>query len=368
MPKLTTPSIPKRLTLVDEVTDILRTGLREGRWKGFLPGERLLSSELRVSRPTVRNAVELLVAEGWVTNQGRFRRKILRAPEALPESNAVVLLSPVPIERMEPHLLLRVDYIRGALAAENLNLSVVHGSRYFSQQPETALEELVRERPGAVWLLNRSNEQMQRWFDARGLAVLIMGSEFPGVELCSLDYELAAVCRHAVGLFAARGHERIGFLINKPLCAGDQASEEAFREECASKGRKICPVLLSHDGSNAGICAVLDRALRTSDLPNAMLVSHAGSCVTMVSHLALKRKHVGRDYGFISREDDPLLEFLEPAVARYRYEPDVYSRKVLDLVAKLSHGRRIARRHIRLMPDFVEGNSMECDGFEKTKL
>jgi len=368
MSSVTRPMIPQRLTLMDEVARILREGIQSGRWQGHLPGERQLSAELRVSRPTVKNAVELLAAVGWVTNRGRFRRRILRVPKAVAAKNAVVLLSPVPVERMEAHAIVRVDYLRGGLAAQGLELTVVSGSRYFSLQPEAALEELVRERPAAVWLLQRSNAPMQRWFDARGLPTLIMGSEFAGVDLCSLDYELAAVCRHSVGLFAARGHERIGFLINKPLCAGDQESEEAFRKECGAKGRTIQPILLHHDGTNEGICAVLDRAMRTSGLPRAILVSHAGSCVTMVSHLALKRKHVRRDYGFISREDDPLLKFLEPGVARYRYEPAVYSRKVLDFVTKLSQGRRITRRHVRLMPDFVEGPGMECEGFEKFKL
>lgn len=358
-----TPTTPLRLSLVDEVAQILRAGLREGRWRGHLPGERQLGAELRVSRPTIKGAVKELAAEGWVTNQGRFRRKILRRPQpgaALPRR--VVLVSPIPLERMETHLLLRVGYLREALVGDGLNLEVVSARRLFSGRPAAALEQLVREKTAAVWLLARSTYQIQCWFQARGLPVLLMGSAFEGIELCSLDYELTAVCRHAVGRFAARGHERIGFLVHTPTAAGDLAGLEAFQAECAAQRRQIRPVVLRHDGTNAGTRKVLDAAIRAGGLPSALLVSSAAACVTMVSHLAQRDLRVGRDYGFISRGDDQVLDFLEPAVARYRYDPGVYARRALGLITKLAHGRSITRRHYRLMPEFIDGPSIECRG------
>ena len=363
--KKSIPTLPLRLSLVDQVAQILRTGLREGRWSGHLPGERNLSAQLLVSRPTIKSAVQQLVAEGLLTNQGRFRRQILRRPRPrTARSQLVIMVSPIPLERMVPHLLLRLDYLREALAGEGLSLEVVSNRRLFSARPAAALEQIVLEKSAAVWLLIRSTHFIQRWFRARNLPVLLMGSAFEETDLCSLDYELTAVCRHAVGRFAARGHERIGFLILTPTTAGDLAGMEAFEAECAAHRPAIRPVILCHDGTNTRICKVLNANIRSGLLPQALLVSHAGACITMVSHLAQRGLRVGRDYGFISREDDPVLDFLEPAVARYRYDPADYARRALSLITKLAHGRTIARRQYRLMPKFINGPSIECRGIK----
>ena len=46
--------IPKRPSLVNEATNILRDSLKSGLWLDFLPGERVLSTQIRVSRQTLR--------------------------------------------------------------------------------------------------------------------------------------------------------------------------------------------------------------------------------------------------------------------------------------------------------------------------
>ena len=58
--------ILKRPSLVSEATAALRNTLGSDRWADYLPGERVLSSQLRVSRQTLRAALEQLRREGLI--------------------------------------------------------------------------------------------------------------------------------------------------------------------------------------------------------------------------------------------------------------------------------------------------------------
>ena len=60
------PVIPKRLSLVHQTVDILKREVSKGTWEQWLPSERFLSQSLKISRPTLRNALKHLQAEGIV--------------------------------------------------------------------------------------------------------------------------------------------------------------------------------------------------------------------------------------------------------------------------------------------------------------
>lgn len=361
--------LPQRPSLIGEVARVIREGIEKGRWQGALPGERRLSEEFQVSRPTIQRAVRILAKEGWIRNQGRHRRIILAKPAKISQtSGVVVMLAPAPIETMEPHLIIRTDYLRQTIASAGMELVVVHGSRYFSRRPARALDDLHREIQAVCWLLVRSTRELQLSFDRKKLPAIIMGSSFEGVDLCSVDYDFFPLCNHAIGAFVSRGHKKIGFLIDEPRCAGDYYSELAFREACEKcSAKNIAPLILEHNGTTEGICETLNRAFRLPERPTALLVSHAGAVVTMVTHLAQRGMIAGRDYAYICRGNDPILSYLIPGVARYSYDPERYSRRFMSLIKALVSRLPIANRQVRLMAEFLPAESMECTGFGRDR-
>ena len=66
----------RRLSIAAQTAVHLREGLREGRWRGQLPGVIRLAAELGVSTHTLRAALRTVEAEGLValSEDGRSRQ------------------------------------------------------------------------------------------------------------------------------------------------------------------------------------------------------------------------------------------------------------------------------------------------------
>src|SRR5437016_3146386 len=217
--------ILKRPSLVSEATAALRNTLESDRWADYLPGERVLSSQLRVSRQTLRAALEQLRREGLIQVEPGRRRRIVRnshtaSPRA--QSKVVCMLSPSPLHALRPFDIFLVDHIREHLAEAGYQLELHVSHRYYSKHPFKALESLVHQKSIAAYILFLATLQMQRWFLDRGLPVCVAGSSYPEIALPSVDVDHRAVCRHAVGTFFGKGCEHIVLLIENIRRAGDE--------------------------------------------------------------------------------------------------------------------------------------------------
>ncbi|MSU48191.1 MAG: GntR family transcriptional regulator, partial [Opitutus sp.] len=80
-------TIPKRLTLVHQVEEILRDGIRRGLWSRYLPGEHELCRRLQVSRTTLRAALVTLTRERRLRSARGHSREIVKARAVRPDSN-----------------------------------------------------------------------------------------------------------------------------------------------------------------------------------------------------------------------------------------------------------------------------------------
>ena len=68
-------------SLTDQVTERLRQGMTEGRWRETLPGRDRLAAQLGCSHWTVEEAMRRLAKEGWLVSQGAGRRRRIVLPE-----------------------------------------------------------------------------------------------------------------------------------------------------------------------------------------------------------------------------------------------------------------------------------------------
>jgi DNA-binding LacI/PurR family transcriptional regulator len=359
MPDL--PLVPTRVSLAELTARLLRDALKDNRWADRLPGERELSRLMNVSRPTLRMALEELEREGLLKKSPGKHRLIARRPRdrKLTASRTIGLLTPLPLQEIAPFALCWMDKLRALLAAAGYPLEIYSGQRWYARRPEKDLAELIRREPAAAWVLFVANEAMQRWFAKNSMPCVLSGTCHAGIDLPFVDMDYRAVCRHAAGQFLARGHRRIALLLNAPGMAGDRESEIGFLEAFDRQGGEgASPLVASHDGTPASIRKCLDGWLRLASPPTAFLVARSLPALTVASELSRHGLRMPRDVALIARDSDHFLEYHSPRLACYHHDPDLHARRIARVVIQLARGGGIRTRAIRMMPTFLEGESL----------
>lgn len=350
--------IPQRTSLSAQTCRLLRERLAAGEWQETLPGEKELCRRLHVSRITLRTALAQLEDEGLLRVSKGRRREITAdssKPAALPFAPArVTLLSPVAHAQLTSVKLLWIDELREQLAASSLPLDFVVSAAVGGARPGRILRELAARHADTVWVLLRSSAQVQRWFAAQRLPVVVAGSLHPGADLPSVDIDYFATCRHAAGRLTARGCQRLGLVLPHDMLAGDRESEAGFRD-----GAGGCPVtLIQHDGTPDGLCRTLDAAMRAPQAPGGLLVCHSTHAITTLSHLLHHGWQVPRQVRLISRDDDPFLAHVTPALTRYTFSPAAYASHVARAVRRFLDGSTAPLPPDLLLPEFCDGATL----------
>lgn len=353
-------ALPQRVSLISQTAASIRAHLRAGHWAERLPAERRLCRHLHVSRPTLRAALRELEREGLIGLTGRTRRFIDSQrghPAPHSASRVVTLLAPSPLQAMPPATLFMLDTLRDNLAGMGHAVHLHVDPVAFSQKPARALDRLLRNNPSTIWVAWGSKEPMQRWFLARHLPLLVIGSCGPGIPLPSVDVDFRATCRHAGNVLLRRGHKRLALVLQQDAYDGDVDSERGFREAVnRHPGAKIR--VLRHDGTAGHLCSLLDKVLRSPGAPTGYLVVRAVHALTVAMHLMRRKRRLPQDAAVLSRDDEAYLEHTSPSLSRYAINMDQFARKVCNAVCGLAATRTLPAHAVRLMPKFIPGETV----------
>ncbi|MBI4026569.1 MAG: substrate-binding domain-containing protein [Verrucomicrobia bacterium] len=355
--------IPKRVSLAAQALDILRDDLRMGRWKDCLPCEPLLAEELRVSRWTIRAALAVLQREGTISgSQGRRRRILTPTGHAVrSESTVVGYLSLHPRHAISPFQFFCFNEVYRRLqdVGRELVFKVTPTAHSHEWPAMKDLERLVRETRASCWVLGSAQEKVQSWFSRAKIPTLVLGSTYEGAPLASVDLDLRAVCRHAVGVCLHNGHRRIALVRPRMQMAGHLAMDRGFREGVeAAPHSDAAPVVVLHDGSIKGIRSVVDALFRSAQAPTAILAAIPRHVLTIVCHLLRRGFRVPDDVSLISIEFDWYLRDLPLSLAHYEIGLERFAGRLAREVVAMATTGAIAPKRIALMPRFEPGETL----------
>jgi len=355
------PRLPQKSSLVAQAAAILKERIHSGEWHRWLPGEHELCAELQIARMTLRGALAQLERSGLVrARQGRRREILARRRRAAPGvSGRVLLLTPVPLYGLAPLHLVCAHALREALEKAGLHFEIHAERGLYGRGSGAGLERLIRQLRPAGCVLVSSTQKMQLWFSRRRLPCVIWGSKHPGVELPSVDKAYRALCRHAVGLFLARGHRRLVLLNPESGAAGDLESEEGFREGIAQhQEADVEAGVVRHDGTAAGIRGAVATLLKRQVPPTALLVSRAVNVLAVMGCLMKCGRRIPEDVAVISRDHEPFLEQMVPSVARYVVTPEAMAARISSAVLEIVQTGLVSPSDFKIMPEFIEGETL----------
>jgi DNA-binding LacI/PurR family transcriptional regulator len=349
-------------SLVSATLTALRKRILQRKFGQHLLPERQLCQELGVSRPTLRTALKQLEKEGLLSVNGRQGRAILRSKKKstgnLPGATVRMLQNNTPASFLNEHLQIQ-EYLAEHLRAPETQFHVETAPSCYSKKPEKALEAFVRSRPANLWILYLATEPMQQWFKNHGLPCVLLGSRHEGIDFISVDEDYRATCRHAAGVFLARGHRYMGLITSEIKRPGDAASRNGFESAIANSRRDdIAYYVTSHDETSAHICKAVDWLLSRPKQPTAWLVLNARTYLTVFSRLAQLGIRVGNDISLICRNSDPYFESLVPTVAHYRRNMPRMNQCLLKAVHQHLINAPEEKRQFLISSHFCDGESL----------
>jgi len=358
------PALPIRLTLADQAADCIREGLRRDRWQGVMPAEGELCRELGVSRGTLRSALTVLFAENLLRPGGRGGRHAIvaraggrkRKLHAL-SGNLVRVLSPQPRFIVAGQTQIIFQAVSETLGRAGLHFEFEHHPGLWDlHHPASALRKITSQPNTVGWVLYRSTQAVQEWFAASGIPAVVLGGIFPDIALPHAEFDLVAACRHAVGVFAARGHRRMAFLTVERATAGDQASARGFLEAAAAAG--VDAQIAVFDDTVPGLCRLLDGLLLSSPPPTAYVAAFSNHVQATIGHLTRRGFPVPKAAAVISRMDAALLGESIPSVARYQMSAELLGRGLARMLLKaLNPASKTTIGKCVIMPEYVDGET-----------
>lgn len=353
--------IPQKLSLVSQTAAILTERIQAGEWHHWLPGEHELCAQLHIARMTLRRALQQLQRNGLIrSSQGKPREIVARRKTISPKaSGRVLLLTQVPMQTRLPFDAFWTHELREALEKAGYHLEFHSNHASYGRVMTTNLERLQEQLRPVGWVLTNSTQAMQRWFDKRRLPCVIVGSRHPGVELPFVDKAYRAMCRHAVGMFLARGHTRFVLLNPESGAAGDLESEQGFREGVTRSNRQdIQASVVRHDGTVADVQHKLSALIRRREPPTAILVSRAAHVLTVMGQLLRGGLRIPEDVAIIARDHEWFLEAMVPSVTSYVQNSDTMAKRISSAVLEMLESGMVSPANCQIMPEFKERETL----------
>lgn len=354
--------LPNR-TAVAQVMLQLREAISAGTWREWLPNERELCRDLQVSRSTLRQALTQLAREGFTKPHHGVGHQILKTRQHTDHADTQIqsfaLLSPLPLTQLRPSIALWVDELKDLLHAAGYQLHFHCNRSLYQSDSGAGLQRLLRREPHTCWILVLASAPMQQWFAQRDIPCLIAGSLYPGIRLPSIDVDYRAVTRHAAGVLLRHGHRKI-MLFNRSLQgAGEIESEIGFLEAARTAPHAdVEPMIVRYEESVNSVVNYVRRFLEQKKRPTGLIVANSNYYLATVTELTRRGMRIPADISVISRDDDPFLNYMLPAPARYLNDPRAFAAKCRTLALQIVEHGMDAARHVRIIPRFEAGESV----------
>lgn len=336
----------------------IQEAISRNQFDKYLPPERQLSESLGVSRPVLRHALAELKKNGIIRLTGK--RYHIIAPQQRIQKKVVThvrLLCRRTWESQANELMQTWEYLATELAKDHLEFHLQPSPICYATNPEKHLKQLTESCPDTCWVLFRTTAAIQKWFDHSKLPAIVLGGTYSGIRLPRIDTDYESICRHAAGLLATRGHQRIAIIKRNALLPGDQESLDSFIKKQGDNTIKI--TIMEHDGTRESVGKNVDRLLVMKNVPTAWFIfGQFPYYFTVSSRLAQHGFKVGKDIHLICRDFDPYFNLLYPTVACYRRNIDRLKKKLFRMISTTADGGIPRPRASTIIADFIDGESL----------
>jgi len=351
------PPVP-RISIIELVTEHLRSGLRSGRWSGILPGVPSLAKELDVSQNTVRTALRKLEGEGVLSSRGQGRGRGISATVAAASPLRVGILRYDPHLTDSPQTSLILTGIMHSLETAGHIVCVCKKSQVELIFDVRRIARQLAEIGADAWLVEMGSLPLLEWCATQATPCLALYGRAENLSLASTGVNKVPAYRAATRHLVALGHRRIVLIAREERRKPTPGSvERAFLDELAAHGIPTSDYHLPDwVETPKGFSKLLESLFRHTP-PTALIIEEFPRFFAAAEFLARRRIHVPEQVSLVATDCDSSMAWFDPPIAHMRWENAHILRRVLRWVDAVRKGKP-DRKSIKYLAEFVPGGSI----------
>jgi DNA-binding LacI/PurR family transcriptional regulator len=329
-------------SVTEQVAQALREGLRQGRWRGSMPGRITLAAELGVNHKTVKAALQLLEDEGLLASRGAGReRAIVAGGDFTPSLLRVAILLYEPADRQAHYI---VD-LRHQLAEAGHTTNFAAKTMCELGMDVDRIARLVDKTEADAWVVVAGPRDVLQWFAARPVPAFALFGRSIQVPLASTSPKKAGALHELVERLVALGHSRIVMMVREERRKPEPGFlERLFLDHLESCGIQTGAYNLPDWGDGPEeLQRGLDSLFRHTP-PTALIIGDVLLFFAVQQHLARLGLLAPEHVSLACTDANPSFEWCRPTIAHIDWDFRPLIKRVVNWANHVSRGKDDRRK------------------------
>jgi DNA-binding transcriptional regulator YhcF (GntR family) len=330
-------------SVTDQVTEHLRQGMVEGRWRGTLPGRKALAAELGCSQGTVEEAMRRLAGAGLLVSQGAGRRQRIELSKAAmkPRGLRMVILCYEGSDHTKRYILELVHRLQAAGHSPVLAEKTLHGLG----MDVTRIAGFVQKTAADAWVVVAGSRGVLEWFSQCQTAAFGVFGRQMKVSLAGSYLNKADALLELVDRLVGLGHRRVVLLAREERRKPTPGfMEQLFLDRLAERGIPTGPYNLPDwDDNPEGLRQILD-SLFAHTPPTALVLDEPQAFFASIQHFAALGISAPQHVSLACMDADTTFDWGLPSITHITWDCNPIITRVVKWADNISRGRDDRRK------------------------
>ena len=321
---------PNHISLIRQTADILEDEITSGRWTTTMPGERILSKDLGISRKTLQKALSILTRRNLLlpAEQGKKRKINPTRKTSQATSNTLVILSSKPYNQHNETIGSILNDVQKLLIKKKWSIEIL--TIIPSQLSAEGFPKLIDGKTSDRWLLVSPNRELIELCAAHQLRIISLGGEGRAHPSPSVGIPVEKTVIHATKQLLSIGHRRIAVVIPKQSPSSRADHSQLIKKEFDRHQLIFSPAYnlpLIEENTPTSVWELLENLFKLSP-PTALILHHTDHYITALSFFAAHGLRSPQDVSRILITGAAKLKWFFPRPAHYDANNDKFVRTI----------------------------------------